>query len=415
MEYLLPEKKIHAIRKHRSEKVLKYINDNGLDALLIWDYGNTRYAFDIFPAFHYESANAFHGYMITKEGVVSIFLSDAFDEEHAYSPGGLYDPAKPGTIWKMDPVVRSAGSESYLRSVPTRYARLVASAMAQHGNIRKVGVDTFADFRAYQELQKLTPDTEYVGVGFDLAKLRVHKTAEEIELMEKSCEVHNRVLWQGMSEAEVGWTDYQLASRMAQLFALEPSVEKHCLNLTYSYEPGGAMGMIWSPIGRKYRSGDVISSDVGIMTFGGSVTDYGRIRIVGDASSELRDAYNWHTLGSHELMTKVKPGMTCGEMTQMFVDAYDAKGMPLVMLGHGIGTMMDELPQLNPVDKQEWDAPLEEGMVLCIEPTCVAQCPNNGPQLLWLEDQWVVEKNGLRRLAPLSYFDIDDKDLATMS
>jgi len=157
MDYLLPMEKIAKIRDHRSQKVLNFIKENQLDFLLIWDYGNTRYAFDIFPAFHYESANAFHGYLISKEGVVSIFLSDAFEEHHAYSPGGLYDPAKEGTIWKMDPVVRSAGSESYLRSVPTRYARLVAEAIAEQGGAKRISVDTFADFRAYQELQTLTP------------------------------------------------------------------------------------------------------------------------------------------------------------------------------------------------------------------------------------------------------------------
>ncbi len=84
------------------------------------------------------------------------------------------------------------------------------------------------------------------------------------------------------------------------------------------------------------------------------------------------------------------------------------------MLGHGIGTNMDEMPQMNPADKQEYDAVLQENMVLCIEPTCVVFDETHGPQLLWFEDQWVVESGGLRRMAPLSYFDISDNDLATM-
>ena len=37
----------------------------------------------------------------------------------------------------------------------------------------------------------------------------------------------------------------------------------------------------------------------------------------------------------------------------------------------------------------------------------------HGPQLLWFEDEWVVESDGLRRLSPLPYFDVDDADLAT--
>ena len=36
-----------------------------------------------------------------------------------------------------------------------------------------------------------------------------------------------------------------------------------------------------------------------------------------------------------------------------------------------------------------------------------------GLQQIWIEDEWVVETDGLRRLAPAPYFDIDDKDLAT--
>ncbi|MGI9610149.1 MAG: M24 family metallopeptidase [Acidimicrobiia bacterium] len=415
MEFLLSDEKIARIRQFRGDRVKQLIADMDLDFLLLWDYGNTRYAFDIFSAFHYESAHAFHGYLISKEGVVSIILSDSFEEHHPYSPGGLYDPAKnQGEVWTVDPVVRSAGSESYLRSVPKRYARLVAEAMAANGGGTRVGVDTFADFRAYQELQALTPEKEYIGVGFDLAKVRMYNCDEEVELMEKTCEVHNRVLWQGMSEVEPGWTDFQLSSRMAELFALEPTVEKHCLNLTYSYDPGGAMGMIWSPIGRVYKDGETVTSDVGIMTFGGSTTDYGRARILGEPSKELWEDYYWFHTNHHEIMAQVKPGMKCSDMVQMYIDAHEERGMPLVMLGHGVGTQMDEMPQLNPAESQEYDAVLEKNMTLCIEPACVSVDPVHGPQILWCEDQWVVEDDRMRRLAPLSYFDIEDSDLATM-
>ena len=68
---------------------------------------------------------------------------------------------------------------------------------------------------------------------------------------------------------------------------------------------------------------------------------------------------------------------------------------------------------MNPADKQDYDVPLEEGMVLCVEPTLIVECEKQGYQQIWVEDQWVVEKDRLRRMAPLSYFDIDDKDLAT--
>ena len=416
MEYLISEKKIAKIRTYRSQRVWNLMKEHDLDFLYLWDYGNTRYTFDIMTRFHPESDNALMGYLISKEGVISILLSDSFEEHHPYTPGGLYDPVKPGAVWTADPVVRSSGSESYMRSVPTRWATLTAEAINANGpGAKRIGFDGIPDLRAFQTLQKLTPGVEYVGMGFDLAKTRMIKSAEELELMEASCEVHNRILWKGMSEVEPGWVDFQLTSRMAQRFALEPSVEQHCLNITYSYEPGGAMGMIWSPIGKVFKEGQVINSDVGIMTFGSATTDYGRTRILGETSTKIRDAYEWLILNCHELVSQVKPGMKVSDMVQMFIDAHEKRGMPLVMLGHGLGTNMDEMPQMNPADKQEYDAVLQENMVLCIEPTCVVFDETHGPQLLWMEDEWVVGKDGLRRLAPLSYFDIDDKDLATMS
>lgn len=415
MEYLIPDEKVAAVRAYRSGRVRDLMHEQDLDFLYLWDYGNTRYAFDIMPRFHPESDNALMGYLISREGVVSVLLSDSFEEHHPYTPGGLYDPVKAGAVWSADPVVRSSGSESYLRSVPTRWATLTAEAIAANGpDAKRIGFDGIPDLRAFQELGKRTPGVEYVGVGFELAQTRMIKSAEELELMEASCEVHNRVLWKGLSEVEPGWVDFQVASRMAQLFALEPSVEQHCLNITYSYEPGGAMGMIWSPIGRTYKEGEVISSDVGIMTFGSATTDYGRTRILGDTSTKIRDAYEWNILNCHELLTKIRPGMKISAMVEMFIDAHEQRGLPLVMLGHGIGTNMDEMPQMNPADKQEFDAVLEENMVLCIEPTCVVFDDEYGPQLLWFEDEWVVEADGLRRLAPLSYFDIEDSELATL-
>jgi len=74
---------------------------------------------------------------------------------------------------------------------------------------------------------------------------------------------------------------------------------------------------------------------------------------------------------------------------------------------------MDEMPQMNPAEQQDYDVPLEEGMILCLEPTLIVEDKKHGYQQIWVEDEWVVEKDGLRRLAPLSYFDIEDKHLAT--
>jgi len=413
MKYLVSEEKIRAIYGYRSQRVLDLLKEHELDFLYLWDYGNTRYAFDVMPRFHPESDNCF-GYLISKNALVSPMVNDAFGESHPHSPGGIYDPGKPGSVWSVDDW-RSAGSESYLRSVPRRWAKMMAEAITTHGGAKRIGFDGAPDYFAMQELQKLVPDAEFVGMGIHLAKKRMIKSVEEIELMEEACKVHNKVLWDTMSEAEVGWKDRTMASKMAERFALLESSEQHCLNLTYRFEPGsGVMGLTWTPVNRIYKEGDVISSDLGFMAFGGVTTDYGRCRILGETSAKVRDAYEWNIYNYHEIMTTIKPGQMISSMVEKFIEAHDKKGYPLVMLGHGIGAQMDEMPQMNPADKQDYDVPLEEGMVLCIEPTLIVECEKQGYQQIWVEDQWVVEKDRLRRMAPLSYFDIEDKNLATM-
>ena len=412
MEYLIPEDKIEKVYRYRSQRVLDLIKEHELDFLYLWDYGNTRYAFDIMPRFHPESDNCF-GYLISKAALVSPMINDAFGDRHSHSPGGIYDPGKPGSVWQVDDW-RSAGSESYLRSVPRRWARMMAEAIATHGGAKRIGFDGVPDLFALQELQKLVPDVEFVGMGIHQAKKRMIKSADEIELFEEACKVHNQILWTVMSEAEVGWKDFTMASKMAEQFALLECSEQHCLNLTYRFEPGsGVMGLTWTPVGRVYKEGDVISSDLGFMAFGGGTTDYGRTRILGETSAKVREAYEWDIHNCHEIMATIKPGQMLSEMTEKFIEAHDQKGYPLVMLGHGIGTQMDEMPQMNPAEVQDYDVPLEEGMILCIEPTLIVECEKHGYQQIWFEDEWVVEKDGLRRLAPLSYFDIKDEDLAT--
>ena len=70
MEYLIPEEKVATVRTYRSGRVRDLMREHDLDFLYLWDYGNTRYAFDIMPRFHPESDNALMGYLISKEGVV---------------------------------------------------------------------------------------------------------------------------------------------------------------------------------------------------------------------------------------------------------------------------------------------------------------------------------------------------------
>ena len=76
-------------------------------------------------------------------------------------------------------------------------------------------------------------------------------------------------------------------------------------------------------------------------------------------------------------------------------------------MGHGVGLRACELPTIYRSDRMGRDQVLQEGMVISLEPETGVEVDGR-LIILKVEDNYVVEEGGLRRLtdAPYTVFDV---------
>jgi Xaa-Pro aminopeptidase len=75
-------------------------------------------------------------------------------------------------------------------------------------------------------------------------------------------------------------------------------------------------------------------------------------------------------------------------------------------MGHGVGLRACELPTIHRADRMARDQVLEEGMVISLEPETGVEVDGR-LIILKVEDNYVVEPGGLRRLTDAQYTAFD--------
>jgi len=164
--------------------------------------------------------------------------------------------------------------------------------------------------------------------------------------------------------------------------------------------PGGAKGMYpaQSKLGspdRKLKSGDLVFADWDFAMYGYQ-SDITQIYIFkGKVDDEMQAAHN-ECIRIKDMASKMlKPGAVPSEIFKTVVDTLDEKYTQDFMgannenvkfLGHGLGLCVDEMPVIAP----RYDVPLEENMVIAIEPKISFE----GRGLVGVEDTYIVTKDG---------------------
>lgn len=123
----------------------------------------------------------------------------------------------------------------------------------------------------------------------------------------------------------------------------------------------------------KLSRGDVLSIDIGVVS-DGWVADAARTFEVGEVSpvaAALLDA----TRGSlFKAVEACRPGNRLGDLGHAVQQHVEGQGFAIVrsLVGHGIGRNMHEEPQIPNYGEPGRGLPLEEGMVLAVEPMTTA-------------------------------------------
>jgi methionyl aminopeptidase len=123
----------------------------------------------------------------------------------------------------------------------------------------------------------------------------------------------------------------------------------------------------------RLKRGDIVSIDVGV-TLDGWVADAARTFPVGEVGAAVQTLLSAAERSLHAGVAQCVPGKRMGDVSSAIQGAAEGAGLSVVrsLVGHGIGRSMHEDPQVPNYGRAGSGAPLEEGMVLAVEPMVTA-------------------------------------------
>lgn len=243
----------------------------------------------------------------------------------------------------------------------------------------------------FERFRKNINGIEFESLDEDLTKLRMIKTDEEIELIaaaesigDKAFEEVLPMLRTGISEREVA---AELEYRMRKHGADKTSFDTIVVSGVKSSMPHGL------PDNKKLESGDFVTMDFGCI-YKGYCSDMTRTVVIEKAEEEQTKIYNTVLKAQKEGLNAIKAGIKGNEADETARRIIDEAGYGKCFghsLGHGVGLMIHELPNLSPSSEIE----LRENMVVTCEPGIYIE----GYGGVRIEDTVAVTKDGCINLA----------------
>ncbi len=273
-----------------------------------------------------------------------------------------------------------------------------------------------------ERFRKYFPFTATGSLDAQAAKVRSVKSAYELAIMERAGRIHRHVLEdcvpgllrEGMSEAELGG---EVFSRMVReghhgitrfgMFGTEMVLGQlgfgeNSLYPTSFDGPGGCRGAApGAPVlgshDRKLKAGDLVFVDCGCGVQGYH-TDKTVTYMFGRPLPEgAIEAHHRCVEVQDETASMLRPGMVPAEIHETILSGLDPGFRENFMgfgdrrvqfLGHSVGLTVDEVP----VIARGFDEPLEEGMVIALEPKKGIA----GVGMVGIENTFVVTRGGGR-------------------
>lgn|SRR5699024_1475598 len=255
-------------------------------------------------------------------------------------------------------------------------------------NIKRIGFE--GEHVNYNTYSKIKDDFEVVPLTGEVEKIRLIKTEEEVDLIQKACEIADQAyeyiltyVKEGMTEMEV---KNELEAHMTKLGASGPSFDTIVASGHRGALPHGVAS------DKVIESGDMVTLDFGAY-YKGYASDITRTFGVGSVSPEMEEIYNVVLEAQLKSLEEIKAGMTGSEADAVARDVIKSYGYGENFghsLGHGFGLEVHELPGL----AQKSTMTLEPGMCVTVEPGIYV----DGLGGVRIEDDTIVTETGLKKL-----------------
>jgi Xaa-Pro dipeptidase len=294
---------------------------------------------------------------------------------------------------------------------------------ARFGTVKRLGLET--DVLPYGTALRflgLFPGAEAVDVGFPLRMIRAVKSEYELAQLREAAKWVNEIIAALPETVRPGMTELELSAKIEYTLRLKGHIgiyrmrgynQELCLGMvasgsaaatpTYFDGPAGGLGLTTaSPQGssrKEIQPGEPILVDISTVVEG-YIIDQTRMAVIGDLDPELQRAYDVAVRIIKEVEKLGKPGVSWESLYVKALEMAEEAGLKehfmgygkdqAKFLGHGVGLELDELPVL----AKGFSQPLEENMVIAIEPKFTF--PGKG--VVGIENTYLVTQEGLKSI-----------------
>lgn len=319
----------------RKEKIIKLINDNNSDAVILFNESNMHYTCGFSPS----------------EGVV-IITTDG-------SGYHIVDSRYTETAQ-----IYSQKTGLNVIEIQTTFADEVKKIIDRHNIKALLFENETITFSQYEKYAKLLSGVSFIPLKNQLMMLRNIKDIEEINLIKTANNIAEKAFIELLPEVKAGKTEKELCALFEYLMAKNGSdgISFNTILLTGSHTsmPHGV------PDERPIKDGDFVLLDFGA-THQGYHSDMTRTVAVGYADDEMIEAYNLVLKAQLAGIKALNNGVKCADVYNAAYEALAEKNMAQYFrhsLGHGVGLEIHEGYNASPKSTDTF----ETGNVITIEP-----------------------------------------------
>ena len=333
----------------RQRRLREVMAKAGMDAVLFTSYHNINYYAD----FLYCSFGRKFGLVVTPRKVVSISAN--------------IDGGQP---WR-----RTVGDYNVVYTDWDRdnYYRAVQSEIANRG---RVGVEfDHLPVDVLDKLRAALPDVEFVDIGTPAMRLRMVKSAEEIELIRHGaqvCDIGGQALRDAVAE---GVPEYEVALASTQAMVREiarrfPHAE--LMDTWTWFQSGINTDGAHNPVtSRKVQRGDILSLNCFSM-IAGYYTALERTLFYGQPSAEHLRLWNVNVEVHEAGLAMIQPGVRCCDIARELNKIYERHGVLQYRTfgyGHSFGVLSHYYGREAGLElREDIETVLEPNMVVSMEP-----------------------------------------------
>ena len=239
---------------------------------------------------------------------------------------------------------------------------------------------TYETYKKYlQTFQVNLVETEGI-----IENQRIVKDEEEIECIQKACEITDAAFEYIIKNIKKGMTEKEVAFEIEK-FMIKNGADGLAFSSIIASGSNSSMPHA-VPTDRRITAGDVLQFDIGCM-YKGYASDFSRVVFVEDMDDEYKKIYDFVLEEQTKIYKSLKEGCNIKNVIKDRETDYKLKNYEVLhAFGHGLGLEIHENPRL--ISKQ--DCILKENSIITIEPGVYFP----GKFGMRIEDTFRVTKNG---------------------